>query len=998
MHIIVVYAPTESNSTDETRSTFYDNLSGLVRKIPKGDTCFILGDFNARTGCDREGLEEQLGRNGMDTRNNNGELLLGFAKGHDMSIINTFFDKKKPQATFYGPDKSWRRLDYILTFVRDRKMVIDCETKNTTDEMADHKYLQATVLTRPCKMKREKEDILPEINRQVRDPTTKEMTTKWKNELQTVFKGVIEEEEKNEEKEEVEKKTGLERYKIFLTKFSDISRSCLGDKKKQSQTDFMNNNKINPILEAARKEERISYKVYLSTGGDKQHLSYTLYKRCRNKLTRIREKAAMAKMKTELTTLQKQFESKDSNDTHLFHKVMKKLGLEITLQSPNPAIKDANGVLLHDQKAQMKRFAEYTTKLFKAKTNSNVDYKQIEEMEQLDVCHSLARAPTMLEMEEAINSLKNNKATGPDRISIELLKNIIIDENQAVKNYLHKVIVQNWEEETVPVEWRSALIKMLFKKGDKTSCDNYRTISLLSHVGKIPAKIIAKRLAKYLERIKQLPESQCAFREGRSTLDMIYIARMLCEMGYICNKDIYTCYIDLKKAYDSVDRKALWMILKKFGVPDKLINIVRKFHDGMTAQICGGGRLSEHVPMEVGLRQGCIMAPLLFNVYLAAIVIHVVKDLKADGGDVGIPINTFMDIDPLADDVVQKRNNALKKMKKKMGDGENTNAITNMVWIMLFADDAGNVSHDVKDLERMVQSFFRNAAKFGQIGSVPKTEFTHQQVRKSKNEKRKIEEQQIYIPPPQIKLGDGQEIKQTDKFKYLGSIFCTDFENRINADVSRRIMLARRAFNSLYHRCFKRKLSLSIKINVFKVYVITTLLYGSETWTTNVDIFRRLESTQLSMLLTIFRKTRRDHIRYIDLLAKTGMNCVEAEQCKRQLRFVGQIERMEDHRLPKQVFYGDLKDGKRSQGGQITSWAKNLKQCMVKFDIQEDWRTFAQRQIDWTDHINKSGIDYFMKTWTTDKEEKYQEKKRKEREREKETNSSPIAIVSCSSE
>ena len=107
---------------------------------------------------------------------------------------------------------------------------------------------------------------------------------------------------------------------------------------------------------------------------------------------------------------------------------------------------------------------------------------------------------------------------------------------------------------------------------------------------------------------------------------------------------------------------------------------------------------------------------------------------------------------------------------------------------------------------------------------------------------------------------------------------------------------------------------------------------------------------------------------------------------------------MEDYRIPKQVFYGDLKDGKRSSGGQITSWRKNVKQSMVNFDIREDWRTFARQQVEWTDYINKTGIDYFMKNWTINREEQYQMRKEKEREREKETKSNPTAIASSSPE
>ena len=74
-------------------------------------------------------------------------------------------------------------------------------------------------------------------------------------------------------------------------------------------------------------------------------------------------------------------------------------------------------------------------------------------------------------------------------------------------------------------------------------------------------------------------------------------------------------FIDLRKAYDSVPRGALWKVLRKLGVPDVLVNIVRSFHENMTAQIRLDRELLEGIRVNNGLRQGCTIAPTLFNLY-----------------------------------------------------------------------------------------------------------------------------------------------------------------------------------------------------------------------------------------------------------------------------------------------------------------------------------------------------------------------------------------------
>ena len=117
-----------------------------------------------------------------------------------------------------------------------------------------------------------------------------------------------------------------------------------------------------------------------------------------------------------------------------------------------------------------------------------------------------------------------------------------------------------WREGKVPQQWKDAVITELHKKGDKTECGNYRGISLVSHAGKVLLKVVARRLSAYCEAKGLLPEEQCGFRPNRSTTDMMFVVRRLQEIGRKAGVSLFMCFIDLQKAYDTVDRTLLWQV------------------------------------------------------------------------------------------------------------------------------------------------------------------------------------------------------------------------------------------------------------------------------------------------------------------------------------------------------------------------------------------------------------------------------------------------------
>ena len=184
--------------------------------------------------------------------------------------------------------------------------------------------------------------------------------------------------------------------------------------------------------------------------------------------------------------------------------------------------------------------------------------------------------------------------------------------------YLLKLFNRVWQERTVPQEWIDALIVPIPKKGDLSSCDNWRGISLLDVTGKVFAKTFQKRLQTVAEDV--LPDTQCGFRSGRGYIDMIYCARQLVEKAREHNTQIFMLFIDLRKVYDSIPHSTPWHVLEKYGIPSTLLSIIRSLHDGMKAEVTVDDNLTPDFEVCNGLRQGCVIATSLFNLYFKLVI------------------------------------------------------------------------------------------------------------------------------------------------------------------------------------------------------------------------------------------------------------------------------------------------------------------------------------------------------------------------------------------
>jgi hypothetical protein len=128
-------------------------------------------------------------------------------------------------------------------------------------------------------------------------------------------------------------------------------------------------------------------------------------------------------------------------------------------------------------------------------------------------------------------------------------------------------------KEELPQQWKETIIVPVLKKGDKTDCNNYRRISLLSTAYKILSNILLARLTPYVSDV--LGDHRCGFRRNRSTTDQIFYIRQILEKKWEYNWTVNQLFIDFKKAYDSIKREVLYNILVEFDIPKKLVKLIK---------------------------------------------------------------------------------------------------------------------------------------------------------------------------------------------------------------------------------------------------------------------------------------------------------------------------------------------------------------------------------------------------------------------------------------
>ena len=165
-------------------------------------------------------------------------------------------------------------------------------------------------------------------------------------------------------------------------------------------------------------------------------------------------------------------------------------------------------------------------------------------------------------------------------------------------NILLNLLVTIWEDETLPSDWRKRLIVKLAKKGDLQICDNWRGITLLSVPSKVFCKILLGRIDEVIDN--KLREEQAGFRRGRGCIDQIFAIRNIIEQCIEWKMPLYINYIDFKKAFDSVHRETLWKIVRSYGIPMKICNLMQAFYENFECSVILEKSVSEPFIVKSG--------------------------------------------------------------------------------------------------------------------------------------------------------------------------------------------------------------------------------------------------------------------------------------------------------------------------------------------------------------------------------------------------------------
>ena len=481
---------------------------------------------------------------------------------------------------------------------------------------------------------------------------------------------------------------------------------------------------------------------------------------------------------------------------------------------------------------------------------------------------------------------------------------------KAMTKWLHDIITGVWQHERTPEDWRHAVMVTIFKKGDMQDCDNYRGLSLLSVPGKVYAMLLLKKVAAIMD--STVLEGQSGFRPGRSTSDHLFSLNQLFSNAIEFRRPLHACFIDLRKAYDTVNREALWHVLRKTGISDKLLRLLRELHTDNTAAVKAYNRLSKSFVTNNGVRQGCVIAPTLFNIFLDHVIRHALSECSE-----GVTIRYT-----IGEEVVSLR------LTEEI-------SIEELIQILMYADDMTVLCDTPQGLEMLVQ----------RIDDISQRWLLNISQKKTKTMTIDFNGDHRW---PKITLR-GKRIHNVEFYKYLGRTFSED--HSLDREISNRLDKATRAFHNLKGPLFCHKeISTKSKMRVFNSVVIPTLLYGTETWAILDSQVHRLERFQnrcLRVILNIFYATHGQVSNKKVRKRARNQPSVEQQIRTRRLRWFGHVYRMDPSRLPNQMLTARPPDARRPQGKRYFTWRELLRSDLEQLHITNTWQNRASIRTEW---------------------------------------------------
>ena len=379
---------------------------------------------------------------------------------------------------------------------------------------------------------------------------------------------------------------------------------------------------------------------------------------------------------------------------------------------------------------------------------------------------------TFEELNTAISKLKLGKAVGEDCIPNEFLRCSNIGVKLSIVHLFNQCLA------TGVYPWNVSLVTPLHKKGDRANPDNYRAIAVSSAIGKLFSNILLERLVRFRNTHCPDPPNQLGFCKEAQTADHIFTLSTCIDKYLGIKKRVYSCFIDFKKAFDSVNREALLYKLAILGVEGRFLECIKHMYSNSKAKIKLLGKLSKSLDVLVGTEQGHPMSPELFKIFLL--------DLSDELNSVSIDDTNI----PTLNDV----------------------NITHLLW----ADDLVLLALDGPSLQKLIDIVYNYCNKWGLTVNISKTAILI-----FNSSGRLLQESTRFTY-------GSLEVPAEKKYCYLGITLALSGSLALTMDDLRKKGL--RAYFSLKNLVDIRQLSVRAIFKLFDALILPVISYGCQIW------------------------------------------------------------------------------------------------------------------------------------------------------------------------
>ena len=510
------------------------------------------------------------------------------------------------------------------------------------------------------------------------------------------------------------------------------------------------------------------------------------------------------------------------------------------------------------------------------------------------------------ELSKAVNSLKNNKSPGFDKIMNEHMKSTFNLMNPIILRLFNVIL----DTGIVPECWTVGNIKPIYKnKGNPEDPQNYRPITLLSNFGKLFTSIINTRLNNFAEKHDLICREQAGFRKNYSTADNIFILKSLIDIVQSQKKKIYCCFIDFKQAFDTVWRTGLWQKLIASKIHGKCFNFIQNMYNNIKSQVTTNEGSSNFFNCRVGVRQGENLSPFLFSIFLNDLD-HYLTSKSVSG----------IELDYTEDDTY----------------------IYLKLLLLLYADDTIIFSDGIESLQHALNVFEDYCTKWKLTVNISKTKIViFSSGRKSKTCHFQFQNNTIEI---------------VDEYKYLGI-----FLGRSGSFVSTKKHVteqANKAVFALIKKIRKLDLPIDIQVDLFNKTIKPILLYGCEIWGIgNIDMIERIQLKFYKHVLNLKKSTPSNMI-----YGELGITPLYIDIQTRIVSFWSKLIDNDNDKLSSSVYQIML--AMHNSQKIISPWIKFVKHLLCSLGFPVIWYSQSLINSRWlVKAVNQKLKDVFIQNW-----------------------------------